>query len=233
MYLNNYSNRHDLLIDWMLQAMPSGGRILDVGANDGSFCPEVARMAQHASVFAGVDPDAAKLAKNVRLQERYPATLEDADIPPGSFDCLYSIYVFEHVADPDAFLAAAARALRPGGSLFFITPNGNHYFAAIAGTLAQIGLQKKVLGIIRPKQLVDQYHYPATYLLNSPRVIRKLGRKHGFSAFEFQYSESLAEFACYFPGPTKAFPWLWEKLVAAVGKDALLGNMMGRLIKAP
>src|SRR5262245_22175205 len=114
MHLNNYSNRHDLLIDWMLQAIPPGVRILDVGANDGSFCPEVARMAQHAGVFAGVDPDVAKLAKNSRLKERYPATLEDAEIPPGYFDCLYSIYVFEHIADPDAFLAAAARALRPG-----------------------------------------------------------------------------------------------------------------------
>ena len=52
MNLNNYKNRHDLLIDWILETVPKGSRILDIGANDGSFCPEVARIATHAAFFA-------------------------------------------------------------------------------------------------------------------------------------------------------------------------------------
>jgi ubiquinone/menaquinone biosynthesis C-methylase UbiE len=231
MNLNNYKNRHDLLIDWILETVPKGSRILDIGANDGSFCPEVARIATHAAFFAGVDPDSRKLVRHPLLQERYPSTMEEANIPPQSFDCAYTIYVFEHVRDENAFLQAASRALKPGGSLFFITPNGYQYFAVIASTLARLGLQDKVLRMIVPAQQVDAYHYPALYRLNRPAGLRELGRKNGFERCEFRFTEKLAEFACYFPGPLKVFPWLWERMVEMTGKEQLLGNLLGRMIK--
>lgn len=231
MHLNNYENRHDLLIDWMLESIPSGSSFLDVGANDGSFCPEVGRVAERAGVFAGVDPDAAKLEKHPFLDRQYSAKLEDADIADQSFDCVYSIYVFEHVEDPHRFLAAASRILRPGGSLFFITPNGYHYFALIAGFLGKIGIQQAVLKMLRPDELVEKYHYPALYRLNSPRSLTKMGKLYGFGKCEFRYSENLAEISCYMPGPLKVFPMLWEKMVKVTGFEMLLGNLMGRMIR--
>lgn len=124
MNLNNYTNRHELLIDWILEATPKGASILDIGANDGSFCPEVKRIAAHAGLYAGVDPDLAKLAAHPLLQQRFPATLESADIPSCSFDCVFAIYVLEHVADDVAFLQTVERVLKPGGAFYFITPNG-------------------------------------------------------------------------------------------------------------
>lgn len=232
MHLNNYANRHDILIDWILRVIPKGSAILDIGANDGSFCPEVSRIAEHAGLFAGVDPDVEKLSRNPLVQARYPGTLEDAAVPDASFDCAYSIYVFEHVANERKFLEAASRVLKPGGSLFFITPNGTHYFAALASMFANLGVQKQVLKLIRPDQLVDRYHYPALYRLNHPSRLRKLGGEFGFDTLEFGYSEKLEEFSCYFPGPLKAFPWLWERGVEWTGQEKLLGNLMGRMIKA-
>ena len=231
MRLNNYENRHDLLIDWMLEEVPSGASFLDIGANDGSFCPEVSRVASHAGHFAGVDPDVAKLDRHPLLDCRYPSTLEKAEIREESFDCLYAIYVLEHVNDPNGFLEAASKALRPGGSLFFITPNGYHYFAFIAGILAKLGIQDMVLKIIRPTTLVDNYHYPAVYRLNSARRLRRLGQEYGFNECEFRYSENLAEFDCYFPGVLKVFPQLWEYMVQLTGREILLGNLMGRMIR--
>jgi len=232
MRLNNYENRHDLLIDWMLEEIPPGSSFLDIGANDGSFCPEVSRVANHAGMFAGVDPDVAKLDRHPLLECRYPSTLEQAKFGDKSFDCLYAIYVLEHVSNPCGFLAAASRALKPGGSLFFITPNGYHYFAFIAGLLAKLGVQDRVLNVIRPKALVDQYHYPATYRLNSPRRLRRLGLEYGFNRCEFRYSENLAEFDCYFPGVLKVFPAFWEYMVQLTGQEFLLGNLMGRMIRS-
>ncbi|MEQ1859398.1 MAG: class I SAM-dependent methyltransferase [Chthoniobacteraceae bacterium] len=41
------------------------------------------------------------------------------------FDLLCAAHVIEHVADVDRFLAACARLLRPGGTLFLLTPNAD------------------------------------------------------------------------------------------------------------
>ena len=231
MFLNNYSNRHDLLIDWLLEYLPGRAAVLDIGANDGGFCPEVRRIAKRSSVFAGVDPDTAKLDRHQFLTHRYYGTLENALIPSESFDIAYAIYVLEHVENAVKFIEAVHRVLRPGGSFFFITPNGNHYFAAIAGLLARMNLQGRTLRVIRHAALVDAYHYPALYRLNTPWRLRKLGGKAGFSKFEFQFSERFDEIACYFPGPLKVFPWLWERGVGAAGAEGLLLNLMGRMQK--
>ena len=187
MHLNNYHNRHDLLIDWILGSVPAGSSILDIGANDGSFCPEVSRIVAHAGLFAGVDPDAQKLSMHPFVQQRFMTTLENSDIPDMSFDCVYAIYVLEHVEDARAFLNKVARILKPGGSFFFITPNGDHYFAAIAGALAKLNLQEQVLRIIRPNELIGRYHYPALYRLNRVSKLQRLGREVGLSESEFRY----------------------------------------------
>jgi hypothetical protein len=66
--------------------------------------------------------------------------------------------------------------------------------------------------------LIDKYDYLAIYRLYRPASIRKLGKECGFSEFESCYSEKVGEFACYFPGPTKAVPGLWEKCVEVNGR---------------
>jgi len=231
MDLNNYENRHELLIDWILNTVPQGASILDIGANDGTFCPEVRRLAVHAGHFAGVDPDCEKLAHNPLLNSRYPTTLEDAQIPEASFDCAYAIYVFEHVNRRIEFLRAANRLLKPGGSLYFITPNGYHYFAQIASILGSLGWQRRILELIRPAELVEAYHYPALYRLNQSRLLRRLGIQSGFESFEFRYSEKLGELTGYFPGALKVLPWVWERMVNISGQEYLLGNLMGRMTK--
>jgi ubiquinone/menaquinone biosynthesis C-methylase UbiE len=232
MHLNNYEDRHDLLIDWILSELPQNASVLDVGANDGSFCPQVQRIACDRASFAGVDPDVAKLERHPFLTQRFYGALETSQIPDKSFNCLYAIYVLEHVQNAEAFMAAVSRVLTPGGSFFFITPNSQHYFAKIAGSLAPLGMQENVLKLLRPKQLVGRYHYPAMYRLNHPKTIERLGRRFGFDRFEFRYSERLDELTCYFPGPLKGLPWLWQQAVKATGKERFLGNLMGRLVKS-
>jgi 2-polyprenyl-3-methyl-5-hydroxy-6-metoxy-1,4-benzoquinol methylase len=228
--LNDFQDRRDLLVDWMFETTPAGGRVLDVGANDGGY-PQAKRIAERASLLAGVDPDTARLAKNPWIAERYPSVVEHAALPADSFDCVYSIYVAEHVENPLRFLAAIYRTLKPGGSFFFITPNGEHYFALIAKMFARLHLQETVLKMVMGRKAVEEYHYPAVYLLNSPSEIERLAKRIGFAPPELRYSEKLEEIGAYFPGGLKLLPWAYEQVVAATGRERLLGNLMGRLVK--
>lgn len=232
MRLNDYTERTHLFLDWILEVIPANASILDVGANDGSFCPEISRIAQHADRLAGIGPDRGKLEQNHFISERYFSTLEDADIASESFDALYSSFVFEHVLEEERFIAAASRVLKPGGSLFFITPNGKHYFSILAAAFARLGVQRQVLGMVRSRYLIESYHYPAVYRLNCPRDIERVGRKYRFDHFEYRYCEQLLELSTYFPGTTKVFPWLWERVVETMGREDLLVNMLGRMVKS-
>jgi ubiquinone/menaquinone biosynthesis C-methylase UbiE len=231
MRLNNYASRNDLFVDWILESTPQGCAILDVGASDGTFCPEVKRIAQHAGRFAGVDPDVEKLKQNRLISERYYSALEDAEIPPASFDALYCFFVFEHVAHEERFLEAAARALKPGGKLFFITPNGHHYFVFLASLFGKLGLQRRMLGLLTGGSGLE-WHYPAEYRLNCPKDIERIGKKHGFDRFQFRYCERLDEVSEYFPGPTIVFPRLWQKAAAASRRDTMLVTLIGQMDRA-
>jgi len=49
-----------------------------------------------------------------------------SSLPSGSFDCVVSIEVLEHVAEDLAFVREVARVLKPGGTFVMTTPNGDH-----------------------------------------------------------------------------------------------------------
>jgi 2-polyprenyl-3-methyl-5-hydroxy-6-metoxy-1,4-benzoquinol methylase len=231
-HLNNYDSRIMLLLNWLTEVVPPGSELLDIGSSDGTFCPEIGALRERGYTIDGVDPDGVSLERNPFLRGRYPARLEQAALPASRFDAAIALYVAEHVEEPELFLEAASKALRPGGSLFLITPNGDHYFAFIAKLLERSGLQERVLRLLRPTELVDRYHHNAFYRMNRPAKLGRMARKQGFERVELRFSESLDEFACYFPGPTKIFPRAWQALVRRSGREQLLGNLMARLIKA-
>ena len=101
-----------------------GKEVLDAGCGVGYG---TALLAQEAARAVGVDIDAQALAY---ARERYRAAnlefrrmdLLDLDFADASFDVVCSFEAIEHLAHRDAFLAGAARLLRPGGALVVSTP---------------------------------------------------------------------------------------------------------------
>ncbi len=112
-------------------AKPLAGKAaLDIGCGAGLVCEPLARL---GAAVTGVDASAENVsvaaahAETSGLDIRYmPGEVGGLDI--GTFDCVTSLEVIEHVADKPAFLADVAARLAPtddkgGGLLILSTPN--------------------------------------------------------------------------------------------------------------
>jgi SAM-dependent methyltransferase len=89
---------------------------------------EGARLARRGARVVGVDPTSAQLATARRLMAEigpeFPlveAPAEDVPLPDDSFDLAFSDYGASLWANPREWLPEAARLLRPGGRLLFLT----------------------------------------------------------------------------------------------------------------
>ena len=84
-----------------------------------------------------------------------------ADEQPDSFDIVTCLELLEHVPDPANIVAACARAVRPGGAVFFSTINRNlkSFLLAIVGAEYVLGMLPKgtheYLKLIRPAELAS------------------------------------------------------------------------------
>ena len=106
--------------------------------------------------------------------------METAQLPEDNFDVAYSSMVMEHLTDPEAFMKAICRCLKPGGVYLFVTPNGRNLVVRAGRGLRRIHLLEIVLRLVKGKQQVDEYHYPVQYRFNTPEVIDLITRRIGF-----------------------------------------------------
>jgi len=88
-----------------------GGRVLEIGAGEGSFIAEALKLGYHCS---GFDPQNKKLSGNLdNTDQRY--------------DCIVMNHVIEHIKDPLAFLYDLKNNLHPGGFLMIEVPDVHYY----------------------------------------------------------------------------------------------------------
>ncbi len=97
--------------------VPSGGQIVEVGANDGAFT-QILRS--HGFDAFGFDPNEAEEARDVA---KGFAGSDASTRPVSSADAVVAYYVLEHVISPREWLAELASYLKPGGILIVEVPN--------------------------------------------------------------------------------------------------------------
>jgi SAM-dependent methyltransferase len=97
------------------------GRLLDVGCGTGELAAVFARRGWSV---AGIEPSPAA-AEHARASgvEAVTGTLADAPWEAGEFDAILFNHSLEHIDDPAAAVAAAARLLKAGGLLAIAVPN--------------------------------------------------------------------------------------------------------------
>jgi SAM-dependent methyltransferase len=113
---------------WVAQSMPVGAAAFNIGAGANWSC-DLERVRTRAGRLVGVVDPSDRIRHSMRVDERYQQSLEQfAPGHPGEFDLAFSVFVVEHVADPDGFARSAAQVLKPGGTLMGLTVNKWHYF---------------------------------------------------------------------------------------------------------
>ena len=94
--------------------------VVEIGGGNGEFAEEASRSGEIEKLIV-VEPQ--PLALDLPGVEVIAGDFETLD-PAASADIVVAFEVFEHLVDPDRFLAMARRCLAPGGILLMTTPNG-------------------------------------------------------------------------------------------------------------
>lgn len=169
----NYRPAHEVYFDIAKASLTYDGLILHLGAGRDSL-----RTSQRLlnGRLVSVDIDSDGLTKN----DNPLRVLADAALLPfkaGAYDLVVCENVFEHLEDPEAVLRESYRALKEGGALVFLCPNGFSYLALLASlTPHRFHVWFKRLLTDTAEQDTFETHYR----LNSRRQIRRLAQRTGF-----------------------------------------------------
>jgi SAM-dependent methyltransferase len=109
----------------VLDALPKGSRVLDVGCGEGGF---VDLLAAHGLDSVGVDPNAPARPRLIQEQVEHASSI-------GHFDAVCAVMALHH-ADLEPVLAAIVRLLRPDGRLFVDEFSWEHYDERAAAWVA-------------------------------------------------------------------------------------------------
>lgn len=112
---------HTHLSNHLIQALPEGGNLLDIGCGTGLF---VEKYIQNGGCGTGLDISEKMVAKARRRCpgcEFMVGTGENLPFNDGSFNAVSSVLVFSYVKNPVAMLSEVYRVLTPGGSVALCT----------------------------------------------------------------------------------------------------------------
>lgn len=128
----------------------SGKRVLDVGCGGGILSES---MYFKGADVTGIDlgEKALNVAKLHQLESGAKVAYQLVSVEqlaaeqPASFDVVTCMEMLEHVPDPSSIVAACARLVKPGGSVFFSTINRNPkaYLFAVVGAEYLLSLLPK------------------------------------------------------------------------------------------
>lgn len=114
-----FQHRNRILLE-VMRRFPPATPLYDIGGGNGVVAGALQRAGIRTIV---VEPGPAGVRRaRERGLEAVCATLEGADLEPGSIPAIGMFDVLEHIAEPQPFLARARTMLRPGGRLYLTVP---------------------------------------------------------------------------------------------------------------
>jgi 2-polyprenyl-3-methyl-5-hydroxy-6-metoxy-1,4-benzoquinol methylase len=169
----------------MLQLINNGADWIDVGCGHDLFPfnkPLADILSARCRLIVGVDPSP-NIEKNVLVHEKAKCTIEDYHTDR-KFDVISLRMVAEHIADPEAAIAAFSRLTKPGGRVVIYTVSkwAISSLVAAGSPLAFHHLVKAVLWGTDPQDT-----FPTVYRMNTRPRLRQLFAAGGFREEQFLY----------------------------------------------
>jgi SAM-dependent methyltransferase len=169
------------------ELLPADGVALDIGCGRGTqdddpveIRRELRILKGHCKHVIGIDVDAVG-AENRFIDEFRSLDLDRPwPVDDGTIDLALADFVVEHVADPDAFLAEAARVIKPGGHICIRTINRRSYLG-VASRLIPAGLHVTTLRRAQPTRKSEDV-FPTVYRANTRRTLSAALDRAGFEA---------------------------------------------------
>jgi len=147
---------HTHISTHVMDALPKGGRLLDIGCGTGLF---VEKYVKKGGTAVGID-----ISRNMikKARVRCPGSLFTLGTGDGlpfcndSFDAVSSLLVFTYLKDPQAMLDEAYRVLKPGGSISICTL-GKKLLTSGIPTIYQISEKIRVNHVVM-KDFGERYY---------------------------------------------------------------------------
>jgi 2-polyprenyl-3-methyl-5-hydroxy-6-metoxy-1,4-benzoquinol methylase len=169
---------HQCLLAALLQHLPGGGRLLDIGAGTGDFL----RLAATRFDVAGVEPSS-HLAQRIRERLSCPLHVGPFETyqPDTPFDVVTMMDIIEHAADPRALVRHAFEVLKPGGLLFVCTVDSRALLYGLSPIIWRLSAASSMLGYL----LRRIYCYQHNWYFNRD-VLRATVETAGFRVLDHQ-----------------------------------------------
>lgn len=115
--------RRDRWIAQIAKAVPSGSRVLDIGAGGCPYRSLFSHCIYESQDFVGLNPE--QLTQGAYGTINFICDAATIPMPNGSYDIVLCTEVLEHVQRPELVIQEASRLLRLGGSAIFTAPLGS------------------------------------------------------------------------------------------------------------
>lgn len=199
-------NRYEFFTSLILKEIHENSVVIEIGAGKG-LCRYVKNISDKAGKLVGVDPSQ-HIENNPYIHDYIKAPFEEAKISNNSVDIIYSIYVMEHIENPDHLFSKVNNTLKKNGKMYFITPNRTHYFVFFSRLAEKLNIKNYWVEKVMGATVNLAYGFKSYYSINDEDTIQKLTRQHGFGECEIIYFDSPGEIAKYLPKWLKWIPFM-------------------------
>lgn len=179
-----------LLIRLVDQFAKKGFRVLDAGCGNGNIV--IDELREKIGFAVGIDADKSATLKNTCLDKIIIAPLDKIPLPSNSFDAVVSLWVLEHLEDPEKVFKEIKRVLKPGGIFAFATPNKKNFLIAAKNFISP--LNESIVDTLihalygRAHEDIFKTYYKANTIKDIAHLSQKIGFKTEYLAENFDPS---------------------------------------------